>query len=131
MKILVAILLTASLGVTGCRSHTTTDRSPRECEIVSFASQHGRAFYQVEDWRSVPISAVGRTTGEVKRKLGPPQPVGDAPPDDFGGFYLMHDTPEGLYRVHYSADWNKVTRAFKAVLKPEGTSEQSPGHVRK
>ena len=129
MRILMILLLILAVGITGCRSDSTTATPLRECEVVSFASLHGRALFLVEGWEPVAVSVVGSTVEEVKCKLGPPQPVGDAPPDDDGGFYLMYEAVDGLYRVHYSADWSKVAKAFKAKLKPEETSEQPAAQV--
>jgi hypothetical protein len=125
MRIQIMVLLFCIVALSGCSSDSTTATRQTEHEIVELVSHRG-ACYQVAGWDPVAVSEVGTTFEEVKRKLGPPQPVGDAPPDDAGGYYLIHDTADGLYRVHYSPGWDRVTRAFEAVLKPVDTSEQPP-----
>ena len=122
-------LMILAAGITGCRSDSTTATPLRECEVVSFASPHGRELFLVERWEPVDISEVGTTREEVNSKLGSPVPVGDAPPDEDGGWYREYGTSQGLYRVHYSGFSARVTKAFKAVLESDEISEQSDGAV--
>ena len=112
--------ITLCIAFTLCSCSSNTLEAPQHTENVS--APHTLDIGQHTDFLPKPskewvaVNFHGMSHEQVEKKLGKPWVVGDVPPDDIGGYYLVYGK-NLKYRIHYSWVTNQVTKAFKRIDK--------------